>query len=107
MNYYILTIKETEYKLKLTTRNIVALEKDIGKNPIFLFSNQANKNLPTIEEMVKVLYHSLRSQHEDITFEGAYDILDSWLEDGHIISEFPAVITEIFLLSGIFKKGKN
>lgn len=45
------------YNLRLNTRNIVALEKSIGCNPLMIFGN--GDTVPTISVMVAVLHSSL------------------------------------------------
>lgn len=107
MLYTDFLVGEKTYKLRLNTRNIVLLEKALGMNPVLIFSNAANKHAPTVEQMVLVLHYSLRWENPEITLDEAYDIFDAWLEEGHITGEFVSVITEIYMLSGLFKKEKN
>ena len=54
--------------------------------------------------MVNVLYAALQAFHSDITLEQTYDIFDNWIDDGHILSEFVAVIVKVYQESGLFKK---
>ena len=46
------------YKLRLNTRNIIALEKQLGTNPLLVFGFNGDK-FPTVTEMVNILYCSL------------------------------------------------
>ena len=97
-----------EYKLRLTTRATIALEKQIGCNPLLIFGN--GDTIPTITTMVAVLHASLQQLEHGITLNDAYDIFDCWLEDGHIMTEFIPVIMEIYKVSGLVqqdKAGKN
>ena len=88
------------YKLRLTTRSIIALESKIGCNPMMIFGNGGNR-VPTITEMLHILHNSLTNFQHGITFEGATKIFDEWLEDGHTHTDFIAIIISIYKASGI------
>jgi hypothetical protein len=94
-----------EYKLRLNTRNTVALEKQLGGNPLSIFGN--GDTIPSVTQMVAVLHQSLQSYHHNITLTDAYDIFDSYLEDGNGVTDFIIVITEIYKVSGIIKDDKK
>ena len=87
------------YKLRLTTKAIMALESKIGCNPMMIFGT--GNRVPTITEMVHVLHNSLTHFNHGITFDGATKIFDEWLEDGHIPTDFIQVIIGIYKTSGI------
>ena len=54
--------------------------------------------------MVAILYCSLQQFEHGITLNDAYDIFDKYLEEGHVITDFVAVIIEIYRVSGIIKE---
>lgn len=87
------------YKLRLNTRNIVALEKQLGGNPLSIFGD--GTKLPTVSELVAVLWASLQQYQHNISLNDAYDIFDAYLEDGHIMTDFFAVVVEVYKVSGI------
>lgn len=94
------------YKLRLTTRGVVALEKQLGCNPLMIFGN--GDKVPTITTMVQVLNAALQPMNQGITLDDAYDIFDEYLNDGHIVTDFIAVIVEIYKVSGLIKNsGEN
>lgn len=93
------------YNLRLNTRNIVALEKSIGCNPLMIFGN--GDTVPTISVMVAVLHSSLQQFHHNITLDAAYDIFDEYLADGHAVTDFIQVILEIYKVSGLIKEENN
>lgn len=93
------------YKLRLTTRNIIALEKAIGMNPLSVFGT--GNRIPTITEMVNILHASLQQYQHGITVNDAYDIFDDYLTDGHTTTDFIPVIVEIYQTSGIMPKDKK
>ena len=88
-----------DYKLRLNTRGIVALEKKLGANPITIFGD--GKQMPTFETMVTVLHASLQAYQHGITLDDAYDIFDAYLESGHDMTEFLPIIVELYKVSGI------
>ena len=100
------------YQLRLNTRNVVMLEKMLGKNPLAIFGN--GETLPTITEMVEVLYASMQQLNHGITLDKAYDIFDAYLEDGNSATDFIPVILDIYRVSGLIRsdseeveEGKN
>lgn len=99
MNYVDFCAGGKEYKLRLTTRAIVQLEKQIGCNPLMIFGN--GEEIPTITNMVNVLYFSLQSLQNGITLNDAYDIYDTYIADGHTTTDFIKVIIDIYRASGI------
>lgn len=104
MNYYEFNVEDKVYKLRLTTRNIVALEKMIGKNPLSIFTN--DDGVPTITEMVSILFYSLQTFNNGMGINEAYDLFDKYMET-HAAADFIAVIVEIYEASGIIRNLKG
>lgn len=102
MVYYDFTAGDKTYKLRISTRNTVALEKQLGCNPLAIFGN--GDRLPTITEMVSILNVALQQLNHGITMNDAFDIFDAWLDDGHTATEFIPVIIEIYRVSGLIGK---
>lgn len=94
-----------EYKLRMTTRATIALEKQLGCNPIAIFGK--GDRIPTVTEMAAILHASLQAFEHGITLADAYDIFDKWLDDGHVVTDFIPVILEIYKASGIMKAEKK
>ena len=106
MMYVDFTAGNRNYKLRLTTRGVVALEKQLGCNPLMIFGN--GDKVPTITTMVQVLNAALQPMNQGITLDDAYDIFDEYLNDGHIVTDFIAIIVEIYKVSGLIKNsGEN
>lgn len=103
MLYYEFNAGGKEYKLRLTTRNIVSLEKSINCNPLLIFGVNGDV-VPTISVMVSVLHNSLQQYHHSITINEAYEIFDAYLADGNTITDFITVILGIYKVSGIMPK---
>lgn len=89
------------YKLRLNTRNVVALEKQLGCNPIMIFGR--GDTVPTISVMVAVLHASLQQYHHGLTMNDAYDIFDAYLADNHTMTDFIPTILDIYTTSGLIK----
>lgn len=102
MVYVDFTAGNKDYKLRLNTRNTVALEKSLGCNPIAIFGT--GDTIPTVTTMVTILYYSLQQLNHGITLEEAYNIFDRYLEDGNGATDFITVILDIYKVSGIIKE---
>lgn len=90
-----------DYRLRLSTRSIVALEKQLGMNPLSIFGN--GDVMPTITTMVQVLNASLQQFHHGISLNDSYEIFDAFLNDGNTMTDFLPVIVEIYKVSGLIK----
>lgn len=101
MMYVDFTADNKDYKLRLSTRNIVALEKQLGCNPLGIFGN--GDTIPTVTQMVNVLYASLQQLNHGISLNDAYDIFDAYLADGHSATDFIQIILDIYKASGLIK----
>lgn len=93
---------DKDYKLRLNTRNIAMLEKQLGCNPLVIFGN--GDTLPTVTQMVHILYASLIQLNHGITLDDAYNIFDDYLADGNTATDFITVLLEIYKVSGLIKK---
>ena len=102
MNYIDFNAGNKEYKLRLSTRNTVMLEKQLGCNPLSIFGD--GETIPTITVMVTILHSSMQQYQHNITLNDAYDIFDAWLADGHSATDFIPVILEIYKASGFIPK---
>ena len=87
-----------DYKLRLNTRAVVALEKQIGCNPLAIFGD--GSTMPTITIMVQILHSALQHYHHGISLNDAFDIFDEYLEE-HSASDFLTVIIDIYKSSGL------
>ena len=101
MMYLDFTAGNKDYKLRLSTRNTIMLEKQLGCNPLAIFGS--GDTIPTITQMVNILYASLIQYNHGITLNDAYDIFDAYLADGHTMTDFIQVIVDISNTSGLIK----
>lgn len=93
-----------EYKLRMTTRATVALEKSLGCNPLAIFGS--GDTIPTVTTMVNILHSALQQYHHNVTLNDAYAIFDDYLADGNTVTDFIPTIIEIFKCSGLIKEDK-
>ena len=104
MMYVDFTAGNKDYKLRLTTKDIVSLERHLGCNPLAIFGN--GDTLPTLTAMVQVLHASLQSMNHGVTMADAYDIFDNYLADGHVMTDFLQVMVDVYKVSGLIKSGE-
>ncbi len=102
MMYIDFSAGNKEYKLRLSTRAIVALEKAIGCNPLAIFGT--GETIPPITTMVQILHAALQQYNHGITLNDTYDIYDEWLADGHTMTDFIKVIVDIYKVSGLIQE---
>ena len=105
MLYVDFNARGKDYRLRLTTRDIVSLEKRIGCNPLAIFGD--GDTLPTITTMVAILHASLQTYEHGLTLDDAYKVFDAWLADGHTMTDFIQVIVDIFKASGLIKDDRS
>lgn len=103
MNFITFEVGNNTYKLRLNTRNIVMLEKQLGCNPLSIFGATYD-TVPTITTMVTILHASLQQYNHGITVNDAYDIFDEYLAAGNATTDFIPVILDIYKASGIIPK---
>lgn len=102
MMYYEFPVGDKVYKLRLTTRSMINLEKKIGCNPLAIFGK--GDTVPTLTTLLSVFQYALQPYMSDITENETYKIFDSWIDEGHNLAEFVPVILEIYKVSGLIKE---
>ena len=105
MNFINFEVGNKTYKLRLTTRNVVLLEKQLGCNPLGIFGS--GDTVPTVTVMVAILHAALQSYNHGISLNDAYDIFDDYLAEGNSAVDFIPVIIDIYKASGIIPKDKE
>lgn len=105
MLYFDFSAGGKDYKLKLSTRDTVGLEKRLGCNPLAIFGG--GDTIPTVTTMVNILHASLAQYQHNISLEDAFNIFDEWLEEGHTMTDFIGVIIEIYKVSGLMRNDQK
>ena len=105
MNYMTFKAGGNEYRMVLTTRAMVELEKKIGCNPIdILLRAQDGTTLPKVSDMIAILWSGLLKFNHGIKLDYFYYIFYIYLSDGHATTDFLGVMMELFQVSGIVAK---
>ena len=104
MNFVNFETSNNTYKLRLNTRAIVLLEKQLGCNPVSIFMENGAERIPTVTEMVTILHAALQQYNHSVGLNEAYEIFDEYLAQGKATTDFIPVILEIYKASGIIPK---
>lgn len=115
--YKILTVKEMEYKLKLTTSATICIEDKLGCNildPILEMSssapvdNKGNINMKKVNKipislkyLVTVLWGALQKYHHGMTFDKTCNLVDEYIESGKTQMDLFEFIMDLLTESGI------
>lgn len=102
-----LEINGEVYKLRLTTRGCVALEKALGLNPLQLFIDIDDGKLPKLSDIVVMLQVMLQQLNHGITLDKAYDLFDAYLADGHNMFDIIPVFIEVFQNAGFINSNED
>lgn len=102
MMYVDFSAGNKDYKLRLSIRSTVALEKQLGVNPLMIFGD--GDTIPTITTMVNILHAALQQYNHGISLNDAYNIFEEWLNDGNTVVDFLPIIIEVYKVSGIIKQ---
>ena len=102
-NFATLKINDTEYNLKLNARACINLEKDLGKNPISIFTGLRDGELPKISDIIAIIHASIQTKH---TVNETYDIIDKYLEENSM-TDLINLTLEVFKASGFIRAEKN
>lgn len=105
--YAILKLTNKEYKCRLSTRNLINLEKRLGENPLNVFISVSETELPKLETLLVILHESLQSLEHGITLDDTYDIYDQWIEEGNGFIELISFLMEVYKASGLIKEEKK
>ena len=100
MLYSSLQVGEKEYKLRLTAKNAIALEKSLGRHPLAVIMELSEEALPSTEDMCKILHASLQTYHHDISLDDTYDIYDNMIADGKSFADVILILVQIFNTAG-------
>lgn len=104
MNYTCFNIGEKELKLRLDTKNTVALEKVLGTNPVNELMKCSNGYLPSFDFITATLHASLQKYHHGYTLINVYDLVDKAIDEGKSLADFIPVITDVFQVSGLIPR---
>lgn len=100
MLYTVLKVQDEEYKLRLTTKTSVQLEKSLGYNPISMLMQIDNGVMPKMGDILIMLQAMLSTYHHGYNMDKTYELFDKYVEDGHNMFDLIPVFVEVFQNSG-------
>lgn len=104
MMYTELAIGNDSYKLRLTTKNAIALEKALGHSPLNMLMEIDRGVMPALGEILTIFHAMLQPYHHGMSMDKVYDLYDAYCEDGHNFMELLPVIVEVMQNSGYLPK---
>lgn len=103
-------IGEVEHKLRLTTRQAVAVEEKLGVNLLKVFMPRQDEDfpLPPLKVMLVVIHGALQKFEHGTTLDDVYDMNDDYVDaGGDQTSLLMDVIIPLFENSGFMPKQKE
>lgn len=107
MMYTELNIGGDAYKLRLTTKASVSLEKALGYNPISMLMAIDNGEMPKLADVLIMLHSMLQTYHHGYSLDKVYDLFDKYVEEGHGMFDLIPVFVEVFQNSGYLAVAKD
>ncbi len=105
--YVEMTVGSHTYKLKLTVRGIVQLEKDLGYNPLQMFMGIDEDVLPKLGDIIRVLHRTMQPFNHGISLDDTYDIYEDFIKDGHTMWDIIPVLINVFIEAGFLPKAEG
>ena len=108
--YTIWQIGEKELKLRLTTRQAVAVEEKLGVNLLKVFMPRKDEDfpLPPLKVMLVVIHGALQQFEHGMSLDDVYDLNDEYVDNGgDQTSLLTDVIIPLFENSGFMPKDKK
>ena len=99
-----LNIKGESYKLRLTTKGSVMLEKSLGYNPITMLIKIDDGIMPTLSDVLIILHAMLQPYNHGMSLDKVYDLYDDYVAEGHNLFDLIPVFVEVFKESGYLSK---
>ncbi|MCG7406783.1 DUF6096 family protein [Paenibacillus sp. ACRRX] len=107
MLYTTLKAGNQEYKLRLTAKASVDIERKLGKSVLGVFGDGNLEDMPTMETLVLVLHGSLQAYEHGISLDDAYAIYDKYIESDGSYAGMLTELVEVLKVSGFFKEAKG
>lgn len=100
----VLKVKEKEYYLRLSTKRCVETEQRLGKNPLNVFMETSEANVPNISDLMVILHESLLDMNHGLKMDDVYSLYDDWSQDGGNLMKLLEVLVEVFQDAGFIPK---
>lgn len=107
MLYTELQIGEEIFKLRLTTKNSLMLERALGYNPISLLMEIEKGKMPKLADILAILHSMLQTYHHGYNMDKVYELFDKYAEEGKSMFDLIPVFIEVFQQSGYITKANE
>lgn len=108
MLYTELKVGEEIFKLRLTTKNSITLERSLGYNPITLFMDIEKGKMPKLNDILIILHSMLQTYQHGYDMNKVYELFDAYAEkEGKSMFDLIPVFMEVFQQSGYITKAEN
>lgn len=97
-------INGVTYKLRLDTKNCIALEEKLGHSPLDDVIAVEEGKIPTFSFIITVLYYAMLKHQPSTKLSEVYDTLDEYIENGGSIMDLLPVILDVLKQSGFFNQ---
>ena len=92
-----------KYDCKLTTRALVSIEDELGKNPL---NELFNEDMPKLGTLVTIIYYAMKACNKSLEFnrDNVLDIIDEYFEgENNDIMSLSTFIYQLYKASGLVK----
>lgn len=103
MLYSTLRVGEKEYKLRISAKIAVDIERKIGKSLLAIFGEGNLNELPGIETLITILHGALQTYEHGISLDDTYNIYDKYVEGEGSYAGMIQELVEVLKISGFFK----
>lgn len=106
--YALWKVGDTEYKLKLTTQEIIRLESLFNANLLSVISsNTENNEMPPLKVMLLITHGAIKKYNHGIKEKDVIELFDKYEEEGGSqLSFMTDVFLPIFQVSGFFSQAQ-
>lgn len=88
------------YKLRLTTKASVSLERALGYNPITMLMDIEKGKMPKLNDVLIMLQAMLTTYHHNMNMERVFDLFDEYVAEGGSMFDLIPVFVKVFEQSG-------
>lgn len=107
MLYRELQIGDEIFKLRLTTKNSIMLERTLGYNPIGMLMDIDRGKMPKLADVLIIFHAMLQTYHHGYDMNKVYDLFDKYAEEGKSMFDLIPVFVEVFEQSGYITKSNE
>lgn len=101
MNFYTLNIGDREFDARLSTRDVVNLEKKLGTNPLNILMSMQEGGLPQTGVLLTIVQAAAKEGGKTLKMDLWFDLYDEFVAEGKSITDLLEIVVEIFQVSGL------